>query len=196
MEDTFTKIYQENLWRSDESASGHGSTLDATEHLRRVLPGIFEKYGIKDIVDVPCGDYNWWKEMDLPGMKYLGLDVVVEIIERNRMLFGDENHRFDFHEITQHDLGTHDMIFVRDLLGHLSNREVKWALDRIRSSKSKYLMATTFPMHHPSGDLVTGNWRPINLEEFWGLGPAVELVSEQCNISGFGDKSMGIWRLR
>ena len=33
----FVGIYEQNIWRNDESVSGHGSTLEYTKGLRRVV---------------------------------------------------------------------------------------------------------------------------------------------------------------
>lgn len=205
MEDTFTKIWDENLWNSEESASGKGSELASTEAVRRALPEVCQRYDIKRIIDAACGDFHWWPHIEwLDGSKtgpyYLGVDVVKPLIESLRQ---DWYHRsiyeFEHGDITKHPLSPNepaDLIFARDVFVHFNNAQVKAALENVRRSNAKYLMATTFPTHHPSGDQKTGEWRPINLEEFWGLGPALELVNEQCKVKGFEDKSMGIWRLR
>ncbi len=78
----FTKIYEENLWNSQETKSGIGSELQHTEILRKELFTLFRMYNIGTILDIPCGDYNWMKEMDLDGMNisYIGADIVKNLI--------------------------------------------------------------------------------------------------------------------
>jgi hypothetical protein len=61
MKEIFTDIYKKNDWKNDESVSGNGSTLDATEGVRRELPRLFAKFHVKSLLDIPCGDCNWIK---------------------------------------------------------------------------------------------------------------------------------------
>ena len=47
-------------------------------------------------------------------------------------------------------------------------------------------------------DIVTGDWRPLNLERPpFGFPPAHELINEQCSEGNgaFRDKSLGLWRI-
>jgi 2-polyprenyl-3-methyl-5-hydroxy-6-metoxy-1,4-benzoquinol methylase len=194
MSDVFSDIYHNNGWQNDESVSGHGSTLKVTEHIRAELPKLFKELKIKTVLDIPCGDYNWWKEMDLPGIKYLGADSVPELVEANQKKYGDDTHRFMMLDILQHDLGTHDLIFVRDLLGHFSDATVAMALWNLRHSRSKWLMATTFPDSHNTVNIRNGEWRPINLSYHMGfLGQPERLINEHDPKAP--TKSLGLWRL-
>src|SRR5882762_6777664 len=52
----FSDIYKKGLWKHGESRSGAGSELEYTESLRFFLPIVFERFGIRTIVDAPCGD--------------------------------------------------------------------------------------------------------------------------------------------
>lgn len=49
---------------NSESKSGGGSTISSTTTLRHFLPIFFQKYNIKTILDIPCGDYNWMKMVE------------------------------------------------------------------------------------------------------------------------------------
>ena len=192
----FSDIYHNNSWRSDESVSGHGSTMVATREVRRQLPILFKKYDIKSVIDIPCGDMNWISEVVIGKVNYFGIDIVPELIASNKRKFGDlPNVHFDVRDITRDPLPPVDLILCRDLLGHLCNAEVKLALKNLRASGSRYMLATTFPNHHPDGDIETGQWRPINLACFWGLLDPIAYIDEECQIEGFEDKSLGLWRI-
>ena|SRR6185369_1652306 len=199
MRDVFQKIYEENLWRSDESVSGRGSTMAQTEEIRRMLPVIFDEYDIRTVVDIPCGDYHWFQHIKFKKpIMYLGADIVPELVERNKQ-YSTPDHTVQFlvMDITRDKLPPADVILCRDLLGHLSNGDVRKALTNIKSSNAKYLLATTFPTHETSGDIETGQWRPINLARMWGLGEPIEYIVEDCPEAGgeFADKSLGLWQL-
>jgi len=51
--------------------SGNGSELDAVENLIKELPLLLKKYNIKIIIDAPCGDYNWMKNLNYEFESYL-----------------------------------------------------------------------------------------------------------------------------
>lgn len=192
MRQIFEDIYKTNGWQSDESVSGHGSTLDATSCVRRELPKLFKELRVKNVLDIPCGDYNWWKEMDLPDVHYVGGDVVPEIIEANQK-FSDEHHSFAVMDITEDLMQGYDLIFVRDLLGHFGEADLQLALACIRMSRPKYLLATTFPNSLNTLAIRTGQWRPLNLAYHCGLLPPIRVISEGNHI--FKDKSLGLWKL-
>lgn len=194
MKDVFSRHYQTNYWADDESVSGHGSTVAATKAIRLALPPLMEWYEIKSVLDIPCGDLNWAHKVKWPA--YIGADIVPELVEKARAAHPD----FDLRvlDITRDPLPAVDLIVCRDLLGHFSNRDVKLALQNIKKSGAKYLLATTFPGHETSGDIETGMWRPINLASFFGLPDPEEYINEMCTDGGgaFADKSLGLWRLR
>ena len=196
IQDTFSDIYHSNHWKNDESVSGNGSTMDATAEIRSKLPGLFRNYFIKSVLDIPCGDYNWFKEMKLEIDYYLGADIVPEIVEANQQ-YADFNRAFHLIDATSDDLPRVDLILCRDMLGHFSNADVKRTLQNFRASGSRYLLATTFPNHENSTNIETGQWRPINLASLFGLPNPIELINEKCMEGGgkFMDKSLGLWRL-
>jgi uncharacterized protein (DUF3820 family) len=200
MRDIFEKIYQENGWNSGESRSGRGSTMRATKKLRAMLPDILETYEIRTLLDLPCGDFNWFRKIKLPeGVCYLGADIVPALVVKNQERYATADHRIEFTvlDITTDRLPGADMIICRDLFGHLSNYEVKLALANIRSSGIKYLLATTYPDRENSGDIETGQWRPLNLDRMWGL-PRAELHfvdNSPDDGPDYQDKMLGLWEL-
>jgi hypothetical protein len=64
MKDIFTDIYKNNNWKSEESVSGQGSTLDATIGIRTALPKLFDRFHVKSLLDIHCGDFNWLSKVD------------------------------------------------------------------------------------------------------------------------------------
>lgn len=197
MKEIFEKIYEDNFWRSEESVSGTGSTLEETAELRLFLPSLLEDIDANSILDIPCGDLNWIKEIiPIEESGYIGADIVPKLIEKNKAAYpgGD----FRVLDIARSDLPQVDVVLVRDLLGHFSNLDVKLALKNLRRSGSKYLLATTFPNEQTRGDIKTGQWRPINLASYFGLPEPIRLYPES-NVD-FGDhvsvKCLGSWNLR
>ncbi|HEX5634534.1 MAG TPA: class I SAM-dependent methyltransferase, partial [Gemmatimonadales bacterium] len=91
-----------------------------------------------------------------------------------------------------------DLVLCRDCLVHLSFADIARAVANLRRSGSRWLLTTTFPAQDVNEDVVTGDWRPINLQAAPFDWPAPEeLLVEQCTEADgrFADKSLGLWRL-
>ena len=78
----FRSHYLTNHWGDNDSISGTGSNLIQTNTIRIEIPKTIKKYKIKSILDIPCGDYYWMKEIDFKGIKYLGADIVPDLIKK------------------------------------------------------------------------------------------------------------------
>src|SRR4051812_10120929 len=68
----FTEIYRRQLWGSGETVSGYGSTIAGTEPLRTALPLLLRKLGVRTLIDIPCGDFNWMRKVELEVDEYIG----------------------------------------------------------------------------------------------------------------------------
>src|SRR5215470_10844794 len=66
--ETFSAIYQNNSWRNSESVSGRGSTLARTSVLREALPILLKELNCQCLLDAPCGDFNWMRQVRLDGI--------------------------------------------------------------------------------------------------------------------------------
>lgn len=199
MDTVFTRIYSENAWRDPESVSGEGSNKAYTKVIRAQLPGLLNELGVKSILDIPCGDFYWMKELDLEVDSYIGADIVAELIRQNNAHYaraGARKKTFIKLDVTRDDLPQVDLVFCRDCLVHLSSRDVLKALNNIKRSGSKYLLTTTFPGHSKNNDIITGQWRPINLRsEPFNFSEPLKVINENyMGMQGqYSDKSMGLW---
>jgi len=197
--DVFTKIKNENLWGSPESVSGAGSEIKQAKMLIMELPKLFKEIGIKSILDIPCGDFNWMREIDLSNFNYTGGDIVDTLISENIKKYSSKNIKFMPINIISDTLPEMDLVFVRDCFVHLSFQDIKSAIINIKRSGCKYLMTTTFKDHHINHDIITGGWRPINLENepFNFPEPEYTLVENCTERNGKQkDKSMGLWEIK
>lgn len=195
LRETFTEIFEKNLWASPESVSGGGSEMQNTEVIRRELPVLLQKFGIKSILDIPCGDWNWMKSVDLCGASYIGADIVPDLIERNKSLYPSTDFRVL--DLTSDALPKVDLIFTRDCLGHLSNDNVSKAIRNCQESGSKYLLATSFTKWDMNPDIQNGGWKCINLMiPPFQLNP-IYLINEDCKegYPHYNDKCMILFQL-
>src|ERR1700722_13519672 len=90
----FSSIYATNYWRNSESRSGLGSSLEQTEAVRAALPMMCRDLGIGSLLDIPCGDLNWIRHVELPGVEYIGADIVPALISSNVAQFGASGRKF------------------------------------------------------------------------------------------------------
>src|SRR5688500_14681641 len=142
-ETLFSRIHQENLWENSESVSGRGSTVARTEVIRRELASLLEELGARSLFDAACGDFNWMQHVALPGVDYMGADVVPELVACNRSLYEGGQRSFVVLDITRDQLPAVDVILCRDCLIHLSNADINNAIANFKRSKSTFLLATT-----------------------------------------------------
>lgn len=193
---TFEQVYRKGSWtkRQNESRSGLGSTLEATEQLRQALPDTLSRLQVQTFLDVPCGDGNWMSQLDLPVERYIGGDIAPSVVEAARVRFGDERHHFSVIDLCTATLPDADMLLCRDALIHFSLADISRALDNIRRANITYLATTTFPDTAANEDIVTGvRWRRLNLEaEPFNCPPP--LISLTDNVFHRPDKVLAVWR--
>jgi hypothetical protein len=195
----FARIHDTNLWGAEASASGLGSEVEATTALRAELPRLLARLGATSLLDAPCGDAGWINQADL-GVRYLGSDVVPDLVERlrARAAAGEIGGEYRVADITADPLPRCDAILCRDALVHLSFANIVRAVANFRASGATWLIATTFPEWQTNADCEDGDWRALNFERApFNWGAPVELLNENCMEAGGGwrDKSLGVWRL-
>lgn len=194
----FIKIYKKNIFGSSESRSGSGSTLEQTAYIREVLPAVLRELNVKSFLDVPCGDFNWLKLVDLSGVQYIGGDIVPDLVEKNNQAYATPERTFKTINIIQDELPKVDAIFCRDCLVHMKFDHAMQALQNFKNSGSTYLITTTFT-DRPENEELYGIWRTLNLQKApFNLPEPLKMINEKCTEGRmkFTDKSLGIWRLQ
>jgi len=159
----FNYIYQENYW-GGESRSGPGSGLEQTKIVRKEISKILNDLEINSILDIPCGDFHWFKEMDLTSISYIGADIVKDLIDLNTTKYSKPNRTFVNLDIRNDKLPNVDLILCRDLFVHLSFNDIQKSIKKIQESCSKYLLITSYPSVEKNHDIKTGLWRALNME--------------------------------
>jgi len=193
-EDRFKHIYETNHWDEAESVSGPGSTLEETEPIRREFPALLAELGASSLLDLPCGDFHWMQHTDLSGVRYIGGDLVGDLIECNQEKHSCDGVEFQKIDLVNDTLPAVDVILCRDCLVHLSFADAQAALSNIARSGAGWLLATSFPSVTRNDDIVTGQWRPINLTlPPFNLPEPEQVIGENCTESEFADKNLSLW---
>jgi hypothetical protein len=146
LKEVFQDVYTN--WRFGgwpESKSGPGSTMEETEIIRQQIKQLVKDKEIKSVVDIPCGDFNWMKDIVYSFESYTGCDIVPELIQDNQK-YANSIIKFQEVDLTQDniEIPEADLLIVRDVLGHLSLEDGRKAINNILKSKCKYLLTTTW----------------------------------------------------
>ncbi len=167
--------------------------------MRRSLTTFLREYRIKSILDIPCGDWNWMKKMDLSGISYIGADVVPSLVEKNIYEHASMQVNFKWMDIRMSHLPTVDLILCRDCLVHFSTKDISSAITQILASGSKYLMVTSYEDCQYNFNITTGDWRPINLriKPFDFPKPCV-VINEGCTEGDgrYRDKCLLVYKIK
>lgn len=161
----FSEIHSEGRWQEDSQASlsGPGSSLSATEELRAELQVFFKQHRISSIVDLGCGDFSWFRNLDLSGIDYVGYDIVPEIVEQNQRIFWSETTRFELGSARDVRIGRCDLVVCRDCLVHLAFSEIQAVLKNLEACGARFVGLTHFPSISRNSGIPTGSWRPLNM---------------------------------
>lgn len=197
-EEVFTTIYQGNSWGGHQSVSGRGSDDDQTAVIAKEIPDIIAKLNIASMLDIPCGDFHWMKNVQLGSTKYTGSDIVAELVAKNNAEFSSPTIAFEKLNLIEGPLPKVDLVFCRDCLVHFSYEHILSSLKSVVASGSTYLATTSFNKRSSNDDITTGNWRPLNLRvaPFSFPAPLIE-IDEKCTEgeNQFADKTMSVWRI-
>lgn len=146
--EVFTKIYEEGAWGTSHDPgqaffSGSGSRADAVVDtyvaaVGRFLGSLDHK---PDVVDLGCGDFHVGSRLRPLCSRYVACDIVEPLIAFNAERFQALGVDFRTLDLTKDELPSGEVVFVRQVLQHLSNREIAQALPRIRD-RYRFLVLT------------------------------------------------------
>jgi SAM-dependent methyltransferase len=211
--DIFSNIYDNYGFGSLESRSGPGSTLDETKKLRESIKKIIKDKNIKSVVDIPCGDFNWMKEIVFNFESYIGGDIVKKAIEENNERYSNSRIKFIEFDIVNDEIPNGDLLIVRDIIGHFPIDDGIKILKNILNSKCKYLLSTTwakkigndwFPcekndVHRENEGVDYGRFYPVNLmSNPFNLPNAEIYLEEDVMVDNFENgnrKTLALWDL-
>jgi SAM-dependent methyltransferase len=146
----FSEIYQRKEWGGSneiEFYSGAGSSLTHIvqpylDKVSELLSGFRFK---PRVVDLGCGDFCVGKNLIKYADEYIAADCVPELIEKHKKEGYPQHVRFLCLDIVRDALPDGDICFLRQVLQHLSNKEIR----RILSKLKKYKMAI-ITEHYPA----------------------------------------------
>jgi hypothetical protein len=178
-----TQIYNLGFWgKGSEGAkfySGDGShEPKIIEPYVKFVQDFLQSFQNKlTLVDLGCGDFNVGKNFVQLTQKYYALDIVDELINYNTKILYYPNLEFICLDIVNNDLPKADCAIIRQVLQHLSNKEITLLISKL--AQYQYLILTE---HVPDDnfeankDIITG--QGIRLKQKSG----VDLTKEPFNL--------------
>lgn len=143
--EVFSNIYKHGIWgreKGTEFYSGGGSHhpqyIDAyVAAAVRFLSSLSAK---ASVVDLGCGDFNVGSRIRPFCDRYVACDVVEDLIDYNRKRFSDLDVDFRCLNAISDDLPAGDVVFIREVLQHLSNGQIDQVVRKLH--KYRFLVVT------------------------------------------------------
>lgn len=202
----FTSIYNNYGFGSTESRSGPGSTLDETKSIREKLVELINEKNIKSVIDIPCGDWNWMKEISENFDFYIGGDIVDECVTSNNEKYGSDKIKFLNIDLLTDEIPEGDLLIVRDVIGHYPIEDGDLILKNILKSKCKYLLTTTTynilnkKSIYKNKTIDVGRHYMVNLmENPFNFPKPISFIEEIPWIDGYDNgerKVLGLWEIK
>lgn len=148
--EVFTDIYLKQRWGAgghDRFCSGPGSRADSV--IRPYIDLIINHLGAgqnKIVVDLGCGDFYVGRYLLPYCSKYVGVDVVADVVDRNKLSCDRANAEFLCLDIIADSLPDGDICLIRQVLQHLSNEEIMIILQKLK--KYPVIFITEHYPHH------------------------------------------------
>jgi hypothetical protein len=96
-----------------------------------MLSLILRDHRVKALADLGCGDFNTGLTISRMVDSYIGVDIAGPVIEANTRAFADDRVRFLQADLTSSSLPEADAGILRQVLQHLSNREIGRVLGNV-----------------------------------------------------------------
>jgi len=149
--DAMNQVYEMNLWgtNGDSFYSGEGSHHPEiiTPYLK-VVTSFLQGFTPPLVVcDLGCGDFNIGVNLVEYTKQYIAVDIVENLIARNKKTFKDEKLAFTCLNIAEDNLPQADCVIIRQVLQHLSNKEIQAIVKKLYNYK--YVLVTE---HLPEED--------------------------------------------
>jgi hypothetical protein len=185
----FKAIYKSNHWNksnkfnNNQSFSGPGSIPNSfqTNNLIKNLKKFFEDNNIKNVLDAPCGDCAWIKNLFDLNIKYTGIDIVEDLIRSNQVNFiSNSNIKFYCKDVSLiKNFNDYDFVLMRDFFIHLPISQIQNILFNLKNSNCKFFALNSYENNPINKEISTGKHRKINLlKEPFNLGAPFSKIQE------------------
>lgn len=159
-QEVFSEIYQKGIWGKSEdstqpyfSGSGSHDKNIAPLYVIKVCDFIQSLQTKPDVVDLGCGDFSIGSQIRPMCGSYIACDIVPKLIDFNRKKYLPLGVDFRVLDLISDELPKADVVFIRQVLQHLSNQQVSQLIPKLKPA-FKYLILTE---HLPKSKNFTPN---------------------------------------
>jgi SAM-dependent methyltransferase len=133
----FEAVYRRRIWGGSEAQdfySGEGSNDPGVvgPYVEAVAEFLSSLPRPPRVVDLGCGDFNVGSQLRSYCSEYVACDIVQSLIERNRVKFSELDVDFRVLDIASDPLPNGDVVFIRQVLQHMSNAQIQALLPKLR----------------------------------------------------------------
>ena len=151
-EEVFTDIYERSKWGGTQGqfCSGDGTTKEkvVSPYLSMITQKAEEEGFLgSTFVDLGCGDFRIGRKLLPLCSEYIGVDIVKPLIDKNREMYGDTTTHFMHQNIVEDDLPKGGVCFIRQVLQHLSNKQILAILPKLKQYRWVFITE-----HYPADD--------------------------------------------
>lgn len=171
----FEKIYAKGEWGKSESegdafysgAGSHDPTM--IDAYVATVSAFLQSLGRPSAVDIGCGDFNVGSKLRVYCSRYTAVDIASTVIAFNKSKYADADVDFAVLNIIEDGPPRADVIFIRQVLQHLSNSEIARALANIAGQCDHLIVSEHLPagVFTPNLNKTTG--RSIRLRHASGV---------------------------
>lgn len=153
----FSRVYRDNHWgrrwgRKFFSGPGSHDPQLIEPYTQSVQDFLREFPRPPDVVDLGCGDFHIGSQLRNQCGRYVACDVVPELIRHNAAAFARRQVEFVCLNIIDDPLPAGEVVFIRQVLQHLSNAQIGRVLPKLR--QYRFLVITE---HLPAAEAFTAN---------------------------------------
>ena len=149
LNELFSSVYSNNVWNTENQLnetfySGIGSrNKDIILQYQNAIREFFKslKYDLK-ILDLGCGDFYIHSDLVNLSSDYIAIDIVPELIEYNKKKYSNLKVSFLNLDITKNNLPDANIVLIREVLQHLSNKNINNVLENIKKNNYKHIILT------------------------------------------------------
>lgn len=166
-EEVFTRVYRKSKWgRSDQPffSGGGSSESSMVSGYLQLIEGESTSRGFrgKTWLDLGCGDFRVGRQLRPLAGRYIAVDVVAPLIRHHQDVFSGLGVEFIHGDMAgAMVLPPADVVFIRQVLQHLSNRQISAILEKLKQYPLVYItehylsgnraMAPNLDISHGSG---------------------------------------------
>ncbi len=192
----FASIRDGSLWGSTETVSGPGSEKSYVRAMVPSLVALFDRYSVTTIVDAPCGDLNWMRDvLSEHPLRYYGFDIVPELIDANAAL-RSARVTLEIGDIRTLLFPKADLWLCRDCWFHLSFADIQASQRAFLQSEIPYAMLPSHitPAGFVNADIQSGDFRLIDLFEAPFQFPRASVDAIDDWVAPWPPRQLYLWR--